>query len=205
MDPRWRHPFTAVIAGPTGSGKTHFVTQFLQNLPYVMSHTPDRIIWCYGEWQPGYAEMKGVEFVEGLPAINTLDPAQRNLLILDDLAQEADSRVTKLFTRGSHHRNASVIYLVQNLFDKNKEHRTISLNTHYLVLFKNPRDGSQIKHLGSQMFPSRGAFLQEAFNDATEQSYGYLIVDCTQRTPEHLRLRSRIFSGENQVVYMRKG
>ena len=37
--------------------------------------------------------------------------------------------------------------LVQNLFPKNKETRTISLNAHYMVVFKNPRDKSQISHL----------------------------------------------------------
>jgi GTPase SAR1 family protein len=202
MDPRWRHPFTCVVAGPTGSGKTHFVKRFLQNLPDLVTPTPERIVWCYGEWQPGYADMLGVDFEEGLPSMETFDKTQRTLLILDDLAQETDSRVTKLFTQGSHH--WSVLYLVQNLFDKNKEHRTISLNAHYLVLFKNPRDGGQIRHLASQMFPGRGAYLREAYDDATEQAHGYLIVDCTQQTPSHLRLRSTIFPGEYQVVYTRK-
>ena len=36
--------------------------------------------------------------------------------------------VTKLFTKKSHHCNTSVIYLVQNVFPKGKESRTISLN-----------------------------------------------------------------------------
>jgi hypothetical protein len=37
---------------------------------------------------------------------------------------EADQRVASLFTKKSHHRNISVMYIVQNLF----HHRTISLN-----------------------------------------------------------------------------
>jgi hypothetical protein len=45
-----------------------------------------------------------------------------------------------LFTKKSHHRNISVMYIEQNLFHKGKNHRTISLNAHYMVLFKNPRD-----------------------------------------------------------------
>jgi len=47
-----------------------------------------------------------------------------------------------MFTKISHHRNVSVVYLTQNVFDKNKYARTISLNAHYLVLIKNPRDAS---------------------------------------------------------------
>ena len=35
------------------------------------------------------------------------------------------SAYQQLFTKGSHHRNLSVIYIVQNLFDQHKEHRTI--------------------------------------------------------------------------------
>jgi hypothetical protein len=41
-----------------------------------------------------------------------------------------------------HHRNISVMYIVQNLFHRGKHHRTIGLNAHYMVVFKNPRDVS---------------------------------------------------------------
>ena len=35
---------------------------------------------------------------------------------------EADQRISNLFTKGSHHTDSSVIHIVQNLFSKNKEH-----------------------------------------------------------------------------------
>ena len=57
----------------------------------------------------------------------------------------------------SHHSDTSVIYLVQNLFSKNKESRTISLNAQYMIVFKNPRDSSQLANLARQMYPGRGA------------------------------------------------
>ena len=51
-----------------------------------------------------------------------------------------DNRIVNLFTKGLHHRNLSVIYIVQNLFHQRKGNRSISLfNSHYLDLFKNPR------------------------------------------------------------------
>ena len=103
---------------------------------------------------------------------------------------EIDGRVTDLFTKKSHHSNTSVIYLVQNLFSRNKESRTISLNTQYMVVFKNPRDASQITNLAKQMYPGRVKFIQEAFADATSTPYGYLLVDLKQDTPEDLRLRT---------------
>ena len=45
---------------------------------------------------------------------------------------EKDAVIVKLYTKKSHHGNVSVIYIVQNLFHHNKEHRTISLNASYL-------------------------------------------------------------------------
>ena len=131
MDPRWKHPFTCVISGPTQSGKTHFVTQFLKYLSDMMNPTPDEVIWYYGEWQAGYETMGEVMFVDGLPNPEDWlgDNDERRLVIVDDLMSEADDRVTKLFTKGSHHRRLSVMYIVQNLFGKNKEQRTISLNS----------------------------------------------------------------------------
>ena len=120
------------------------------------------------------------------------------------MAYETDARITKLFTKGSHHKNTSVIYITQNLFDKNKENRTITLNAHYMVLFKSPRDVMQIEHLARQMFPGKSKYMREAFTDATSLPYSYLLVDLKPDTPDDLRLRAKIFPGENQVVYIRK-
>ena len=82
-----------------------------------------------------------VEYVQGmLPEIDSLfDRNVNNLIILDDMMDNAtqDKRVSQLFTRGRHD-NLSVIYLTQNLFHKNQTE--ISLNSDYMVIFKNPRD-----------------------------------------------------------------
>jgi len=61
---------------------------------------------------------------------------EATLLVLDNLVFETNELVANTSTKLSHHRNVSVIHLTQNLFDKNKYTRTISLNAHYLVLFK---------------------------------------------------------------------
>jgi hypothetical protein len=71
--------------------------------------------------------------------LDNLDPREKHLIILDDLMDETDQRVASLFTKKSHHRNISVMYIVPNLFHRGKYHRTISLNAHYMVVFKNHR------------------------------------------------------------------
>lgn len=202
MDVRWKHPFTCLIAGPSGSGKTHFVIQFISKISNLMVPVPNEIVWCYSEWQSSYEGVSGVVFQEGLP--QRWEGDKKRLVILDDLMSEADDRVTKMFTKESHHRNMSVMFLVQNLFGKNKEQRTISLNSHYIVVFKNPRDVSQITNLGKQMYPGKLQYLLESFKDATSEPHGYLLFDLRQETPDHLRLRTRIFSPEGQIVYVQK-
>jgi hypothetical protein len=44
------------------------------------------------------------------------------------IMDETDQRVASLFTKKSHHRNISVMYIVQNLFHRGKHHTAISLN-----------------------------------------------------------------------------
>jgi len=110
---------------------------------------------------------------------------------------ETNQLVANVFTKISHHRNVSVVYLTQNVFDKNKYARTISLNAHYLVLFKNPRDATQFATLASK-------FAIEAYKDATSAPYGYLLIDLKPEKDERCRLRTNVFPGETQFAYVRK-
>lgn len=98
------------------------------------------------------------------------------------------------------------IFITQNIFNQGKGRRDISLNAHYIVLMKSPRDRSQIINLGKQVYPENSAFIKEIFNGATSKSYGYLVFDLTQTTPDHLRYRTNIFPDDNPkyVVYVPK-
>ena len=210
MDARLIHPYTAIVSGPTGSGKTQFVKRLISAGETVVDGPPDNIVWLYGEYQSTYDEMRksvdNIHFIEGFPQDmeSLIDPSKRNLVVIDDLMAElsGDTRVMNMFTKGSHHRNMSVIFIVQNLFLASKQFRTISLNAHYMILFKNPRDNSQIIHLAKQIFPGRVKYVQESFVDATERRYGYLLLDLRATTPEDLRLRTDIFQGLRQTVYV---
>jgi hypothetical protein len=147
-----------------------------------------------------YETVDGVDFQQGLPDLDKLDPREKHLIILDDLIDESDQRVASLFMK-SHHRNISVMYIVQNLFHRGKHHRTISLNAHYMVFFKNPRDVSQIMALAHQMYPQRTKYFLEAYTAATAQPNGYLVIDMKQETLDILRLGSHIFPGEKEIAY----
>jgi len=196
-----RHPFTALVAGLTGCGKTRFVFKLIENAQVMIDPEPSKIVYCYGEYQHLFDKYQSrVTFNRGLPNLEDFDGSEPVLLIMN----ETDKSVANLFTKGSHHRNVSVAFLVQNLFHKNKHIRTISLNAHYMVLFKNPRDASQFASLARQMYPNKSAFAVEPYKDATRVPYSYLFVDLRPEQDEDLRLRTNIFPGETRYVYMKK-
>ena len=105
-------------------------------------------------------------------------------LIIDDLMTSVrkDERITNLFCQGAHHRNLSVIYLLQNLYYHGRDAGTISLNTHYLTLFKNPRDLTQVYTLARQMRPYHFDTIIQSFQKATKQPYEYLLFDLKPET-----------------------
>ena len=109
----FRHPFTCIVSGPTSCGKTYFITRLLQRARDIIQPSPRRIIWLYKRWQPLYDVIRRtvhpkVEFIQGVPwnleRDEFLDTRVRNVIVLNDMATEAakDSRVTDLFTIGSH-------------------------------------------------------------------------------------------------------
>ena len=201
------HPSTIQISGPTGCGKTRFVRHILEHRLIVPF--PSRIIWVYGEWQEDYEAVRAlyphIEFVHGWreQLYDTIRADETNLLVLDDqMCEASDSKtLARMFTKGSHHRNLTIIYLVQNVYDKGKSARTVSLNAHYQVVFRNRRDASQFRVMASQMAPHRSGWLLDAFDDATREPFGYLLIDNHPRTPDDHRFRTRILPGEQTSFY----
>ena len=147
--------------------------------------------------------LHGRSRLSSLPEVKELESY---LLILDDMMSQLGSeQVAEVFTRGSHHRDVSVIAVMQNMFHQSKCQRTMRLNTHYMVLFKNPRDASQIQHLVRQMYPQDPLYLVDDYDRVMSlRPYSYLFMDLKQETPEYLRLRANILKDEERF-YQRKG
>jgi len=179
-----------------------------------------RVLFYYAEWQDAYRQLQYdacvvkekegergaregeggvskkniIEFREGLPRPEdySSDPLSPKLVIIDDLMRESSSSevIVDLFTKGSHHKNLSVILISQNLFHQGRGQRDISLNANYIVVFKNPRDRAQIRHLARQVYPDDPKFLEEAYYDATSRPHGYLLLDLKQSTLDEYRRES---------------
>ncbi|KAL3085413.1 hypothetical protein niasHT_036145 [Heterodera trifolii] len=187
VDLQFRHPFTMIVSGSTGSGKSEWVMRLLHNLEKMISTPIERVIYGYGELNTNILNLQRTGKIGNVPvtvhsgvpsAEQVRDCAKKEklLLILDDLVVGMSQQyLDALFTRGSHNWGVSVILVTQHLF--NKELRVSRTNSHYLVLMRNPAGALQIRTIATHLFPSRTAYFMEAYRDACAKNFGYLLVD----------------------------
>ena len=196
MDFRLHCNRTMCIVGPSHSGKTSFVLKLLENRYDIFNCTPNRIIWCYGIYQHELntnLQQRGYLLHSGI--INTNEVEPYDIIVLYDLLNESKNsqEVTAMFTRAAHHKPCFIIFIMQNLFPTGKEARTRSLNTHYYIIFKNPRDKSQIEFLARQISPRNSKTIVQIFEEATQTPHSYLFLDFTQECPEEYRFKTNLF------------
>jgi Cdc6-like AAA superfamily ATPase len=214
---KFESPSSTVIAGPSMSGKTVLTLAILRRAESMYTIPPERILYAYGVHQKKFdeleAEVANMTTHHGLPTrelideLKSADDSGHSLLVLDDLMDEIckSSEMCSLFTRDEHHSRISVIMLSQNIYHQSRYSRTISLNTSYLILLKTCRDLQQIHFLSRQMFPGTPKRLVEAYEDATYQPRGYLVVNnLTSSGDEDVRLSTSILPGDTLVLYTRK-
>ena len=120
------------------------------------------------------------EFVEGFPEDLTSRLEKTNdrgsLCIFDDVMNEVSSNAItlKLFTHGRSHLGCSLVLLLQNIFPKGSQSRTISINAQFQVLFRNPRDSLQISILARQLCPLNSKDFLKIYKRATQRPCGHL-------------------------------
>ena len=195
MDIRLRCNRTMCVSGPSHSGKTHFILNLLDRRQEIFDCVPNRVYWCYGIYQHSlHRDLSTKGYIVKPGIISTADIQPYDIIVLDDLLNESKNSqdVTAMFTKAAHHKPCFIIFIMQNLFPSGKEARTRSLNTHYYVIFKNPRDKSQIEFLARQIAPRKSKALIEVFEAATDKPYNYLFLDFTQECPDEYRLRSNL-------------
>ena len=91
---------------------------------------------------------------------------------------------------------------MQNVYNQGKSQRTISLNSHYSVVFPNGRDASQFRIMAYQICESNGHWLVDAFTNATSKPYGDLVLDHHLSTPEDHTVAINILPGELLTYYI---
>ena len=183
------------VAGPSQSGKTHFVLELMENRFEMFKKPIERVLWCYGIQDFELSTKlhnQGFATQQGIPELSDIKP--NSICVLDDLLSESENSktVTNMFTKLAHHLPCFIIFMTQNIFPSGKEARTRSLNTHYYVIFKNPRDKLQFEILARQVAPHKSKALIDVYLDATKVAHGYLFIDFTQDCPDEYRYRTHI-------------
>ena len=89
----FKHPSNIFISGPSGSGRTEFVKMMIEFKVDLFDILPQRIVWCYKEWQKSYnilqeREGSNIKFIQGNPDDEdeiVTDPCATHLVIFDDM------------------------------------------------------------------------------------------------------------------------
>jgi len=157
-DLRFKTSFNCLVAGASGTGKTTFVKNLLSVGDQIFTVKPKKVFLFYSAMQDIYIQMENEGLVHELISVDSktlpsyddfyamAHPYKNSggsMMIFDDIMSLVNPDFEQLFCNLSHHENCSVIFLTQNLFYKDKAFRTMSLNSHYIVLMKNDRDKMQ--------------------------------------------------------------
>ena len=181
----------------------------------LWTHTPKKLIWIHGVEQPDLFETirkiwfpRQCEFVDWCPDDLLTRPEQMgdrgSLFIFDDVMNEvsSNSMVSKLFTCGRSYLGCSLVLVLQNIFPKGTQSRTISIDAQYQVLFRNPRDSLQISILARQLCPLNSKDFLEIYKRATQRPYGYLFCCFTQSCPDEICYRTNVLPNKYpSIVY----
>jgi len=216
-DLTFKCPFTSIVCGATGSGKTTLIRNLIFYKDILFSAKTSRVIIFYTEHQKIYDEMintglvhelveldeKMISHDDYMEKISPYKDKGGSICIFDDCMELIDNTNSKMFTRISHHQNCNTIFITHAVFmSKNESYKMMSKNAKYFYLMKNPRDVSQVKIFSSQIGINSSRMVN-IFKEATKNAYSYLLIDFHPETPDHIRLRSNIFPHEGPIkVYM---
>ena len=209
FDARIEHPFLMLVCGATQSGKTHFVLELLQQSHRLIDKPLGNVVWFYGQITEAirkHQSQYNITFVEDIPSSfdDYIDDDKNNLFIFDDLMEQASNNknITKLLTKESHHRNISVIFIMQDLYYNGSERKTLLRNCQYLVLFANPMDMTAVYSIASRMVPKQVPSFLKIFEVVTSTPHGYLFIDGKQNSPNQARFRTDIFKPYQRVYQL---
>ncbi len=180
-----------IIAGPTGSGKTQFILEvirqklihpFPKNIYYMYKVEQDFMkTWSETEEQP-------IRFIHGLN-FEEMDTSEPSMLIIDDLMLSNNKDIVELFILGSHHRQVSLFYITQNLFLNDPLYRTMSINSHYFVIFANKRNGRQVQTLAQQIYIGKEQKrITNAYKRAGGKQWGFIMLSLVPELPKELEV-----------------
>ena len=105
--------------------------------------------------------------------------------------------MSQIFTKGLYHHNISLVLITQNLFHQGPLARVISLKSKYIIVFKNPRDMTEIVHFARQVYPENISSFYKTYLEVCKN----LCDDLTEAIYDLLRYRTKTFQRETTEVF----
>ena len=204
FDIRLKANFKILFSGPSRSGKTQFLKSIIENLDIFSKSPPRKKILIYTVMQPIYHQLGVDVLVRDSPNLKeeifSISGGENTLCIFDDMINSGNLKeVSELFLVDGRHKNLSQIFITQQLFVNNAYFRSISQNSDYYIIFKNPRNAAEIGHLATQMTPGNRE-LVKYFQLATRNAFSYLFINLTQECDQRVKYLSNLFSTPNTVT-----
>jgi len=124
MNLKLQYPFTLIVAEPSICATYTFVIRLLECRWQVSGIAFKNIVWCHSENNASH-HLQNVSFVKGVLEFENSQEVL-TISVCDDLMDSVYStKVSKLFTKGSHHLNVTLLLITQNLFQQGPSSRDI--------------------------------------------------------------------------------
>ena len=126
------------------------------------------------------------------------------LVIFDDSCEEIlQSRFFVNLCTAGRHQNIHLMFIKNNLHQRGKFSVTIDKNTTLLVLLKSPRQGKQLRILGSELDGITANFFEDCYTTSTRKPFEHLLIDLTPICPDNLRFCTNI-TNESLSLFKKK-
>ena len=203
-DSKLEKPFRLIVGGGSGSGKTEFVKKLVDRNHF--SSPFDKMLYCY----PDYLDEAPVEFdqiVEYQPGLLDLQYFSKipknSLVILDDMMSECgqSDEIMKLFSVVARKRNLSIIFIVQNVYDRTKQFRNIRMNATGFILFKFYAATDVTQRLLRDLSCTRYINRKQS-EKIYSKNFAYILIDVhPKRQSEFVTIRTNIFDKNFTVIH----
>ena len=198
-------PFTLLISGSSGAGKTKFVENILRHGKIDTSpktiyyHYPPELTSIPVKWHSFFPSLN-IKYIQGLPDETEWNQVKPNsLVIIDDMYVECvnSEAASKAFKIYSKKRNFSIVLISQFFFDRGTYSSTIRNNIEYFTLFENHGNMSMNRMIAEKLGYIKR--YKEAAQTAYDKRHGYVMISVSSKVPSSkLRVCCNFFAENNQ-------
>lgn len=190
-----------LISGSSGSGKSTLVCKLLKHADELFVTAPEKIIYIYKYWDEKFNDLnETINFLNYIPDEDEIrqmiDGMRHSIIVVDDMLTELQNNTfaVDLFTRISHHLGVTSILILQDHTLGKKHGGTINKNIHYHFLTSGARNANALRTIGMQI--GDYSRLKDAYRQATNELYGYLLISTHPTTDYKQRYKTNILPSD---------